>query len=54
LEDLESTNRQLREELRVKDNKLTELSNDSLRSANDVAKKLALVEQEREFLKREV
>lgn len=54
LRDLETQSRSLRDDLKRKDAHILELTNDSARASSETGKLLALVEQERDFLRRDL
>lgn len=54
LRELDSQSRSLREELKRKEGHILELTNDSARASSETGKRLALVEQERDFLRRDL
>ena len=54
LRELDSQTRSLREELKKKEGHILELTNDSARASSETGKRLALVEQERDFLRRDL
>lgn len=43
-----------KEELRKRDAEIVELTNETVKSSNEFSKKMALVEQERDFLRNEI
>ena len=54
LKDLESQNKVHRDEVRKRDTQLVEMTNETIKRTNENSKRLALVEQERDFLKRDL
>ena len=43
-----------KEELRKREGMITELTNEAIKASNESSKRLALVEQERDFLRRDL
>lgn len=54
LKDLELQNKVHKDEVRKRDNQLVEMTNETIKRTNESSKRLALVEQERDFLKRDM
>lgn len=54
LQDLEMQVKIQKEEIRKRDAEIMELTNQTMKSSNDSSKKLALIEQERDFLRNDV
>ena len=54
LRDIEVQNKALRDEIRKKEISLLELTNETMKMSNEANKRIALVEQERDFIKRDL
>lgn len=54
VQDLEMQNRAMREEVRKRETQVQEMVNEAVKASNEHSKRMALVEQEREFVRREV
>ena len=54
LQDLEIQNKVQKDEIRKRDNEITELTNENMKMSNEYSKKFALIEQERDFLKNDI
>ena len=54
LQDLELQNKVQKDEIRKRETDIMELTNDHMKTSNDFNKKLALIEQERDFLKNDI
>ncbi len=54
LQDLEMQVKIQKEEIRKRDSEIMELTNQTMKSSNDNSKKLALIEQERDFLRNDI